>query len=73
MINWITHELLTEIQFSFTSGNIDSDIIFSFDTETEIDRSCSSTLNGEHFVIGGVNQKRQVYYNYDWKNIWTGN
>ena len=48
-------------------GNIHSDIIIAFETETEIYQSCSSTFNGEHFVIGGVNQSRQVY-NYSDKS-----
>lgn len=51
--------------FYLCLGNIDSDIIFAFDADTEVDQSCSSTFNGEHFVIGGVNKKRQVYYHND--------
>ena len=50
--------------FQLCSGNVDTDIVFTFETDTEVHRSCSSTLNNEHYVIGGTNKKRQVknYY-----------
>ena len=32
------------------------------DDDTEVYRSCSATLNGELFVFGGYNQKKQVKF-----------
>ena len=32
----------------------------TYDTDTEVYGSCSASLNGENFVIGGQNNKRQV-------------
>ena len=33
---------------------------FSYELETEVYDSCGATLNGEMFVFGGANKKRQV-------------
>ena len=48
------------IQFSLTSGNVDDDTEFAYDTDTEVDASCAATLNGEFWVIGGNIKRRQV-------------
>jgi len=32
----------------------------SFEKGTEVHRSCGATLNGQHWIIGGINEKRQV-------------
>ena len=42
------------------NGDVYDNISFTFDKDTEIDASCVAVLNGEHFVIGGMNRKRQV-------------
>lgn len=38
----------------------DYDISFTYDANTEVHGSCAASLNGEMFVLGGFNQKRQV-------------
>ena len=30
------------------------------ENETEVHYSCGATLNGQHWIIGGENEKRQV-------------
>ena len=32
----------------------------NFEKETEVRGSCGATLNGQHWIIGGDNEKRQV-------------
>jgi len=32
----------------------------NFEKGTEVWRSCGATLNGQHWIIGGGNEKRQV-------------
>ena len=44
----------------FCLGNVDDDIVFTFEDDTEIYESCSATLNDEFWVIGGYYKKRQV-------------
>ena len=39
---------------------MDDDINFTYETNTEVYSSCAATLDGEMFVLGGENQKRQV-------------
>ena len=41
-------------------GNVDDDIVFKYDVETEVEASCAATLNDEFWVIGGYYKKRQV-------------
>lgn len=43
-----------------SSGEVDDDINFAYDTNTEVYASCAASLNGEMFVLGGWEQKRQV-------------
>ena len=40
---------------------MDNDINFTYDLNTEVYESCAATLDGEMFVLGGQNEKRQVY------------
>ena len=44
-------------------GNVDDDIAFTFEKDTEVFGSCAATLNGEFWVIGGQKKKRQVIFN----------
>ena len=44
-------------------GNVDDDIAFTFEKDTEVFGSCAATLNGEFWVIGGQKKKRQVIIN----------
>ena len=39
---------------------MENDINFNYEPETEVYKSCAATLDGEMFVIGGFQQKRQV-------------
>ena len=40
---------------------MDNDINFTYNLNTEVYDSCAATLDGEMFVLGGRNEKRQVY------------
>jgi len=41
-------------------GEVDDDINFTFEDDTEVKYSCAASLNDEMWVLGGGNQKRQV-------------
>ena len=41
-------------------GEVDLDINFTYDINTEVVDSCAASLHGEMWVLGGYNQKRQV-------------
>ena len=45
-------------------GNIQRDLKLNFEKGTEVLRSCGATLNGQHWIIGGNNEKRQVSLTY---------
>ena len=46
---------------NFDLGNFDDDTLITYDTDTEgVYGSCSATLNGENYILGGWNKKRQV-------------
>ena len=49
-----------EIMTYLSSGEVDDDINFNYDTNTEVSRSCAASLNGKMFVLGGWNQRQQV-------------
>ena len=41
-------------------GNVQRDLKLNFGKGTEVENSCGATLNGQHWIIGGYNEKRQV-------------
>ena len=41
-------------------GNVQSNLKLNFEKGTEVENSCGATLNGQHWIIGGYNEKRQV-------------
>ena len=41
-------------------GNVQRDFKLNFGKGTEVWGSCGATLNGQHWIIGGSNKKRQV-------------
>ena len=41
-------------------GNVQRDLKLNFGKGTEVYYSCGATLNGQHWIIGGWNEKRQV-------------
>ena len=45
---------------NYDSGKFDNDINFTYEPNTEVEDSCAATLDGEMFVLGGWNHKRQV-------------
>ena len=49
-----------EIMTYLSSGEVDDDINFNYDTNTAVDGSCAASLNGKMFVLGGLIQKQQV-------------
>ena len=49
-----------EIMTYLSSGEVDDDINFAYDTNTEVYESCAAALNGKMFVLGGWNQRKQV-------------
>ena len=42
------------------SGDIDDDINFEYESNTEVYQSCATTLDGEMWVLGGYYKRRQV-------------
>ena len=42
------------------SGEVDNDIDFNYEDFTEVYISCGVTLNGEFWIFGGANHRRQV-------------
>jgi len=42
------------------SGEVDNDINFTYETNTEVEGSCAASLNDEMWVFGGTSQTRQV-------------
>ena len=47
-----------------TSGEIDNDINFNYDANTEVLNSCAATFNGNMYVLGGKFKPKQVYFKY---------
>ena len=41
-------------------GEVDDDINFTFEDNTDVVYSCAASLNDEMWVLGGANKKRQV-------------
>ena len=41
-------------------GEVDDDINFTYEDNTQVYRSCAASLNDEMWVLGGNNQRRQV-------------
>ena len=41
-------------------GNVLNDLKLNFEERTKVYASCGATLNGQHWIIGGGNDKRQV-------------
>ena len=41
-------------------GNVKRDLKLNFEKGTEVYGSCGATLNGQNWIIGGYNEKRQV-------------
>ena len=51
-----------ETIFFLFEGEVDDDIYFTYDTNTEVYLSCTATLNGEMWVLGGNSHEQQVSY-----------
>ena len=43
-------------------GEVDDDINFTYEANTEVSWSCAATLNDEMWVLGGNFQRRQVIF-----------
>ena len=43
-------------------GNVEKNLKFNFGKSTEVYYSCGATLNGQFWIIGGKNEKKQVKY-----------
>ena len=56
---FVNYKACSLIDFS-VQGNVDDDIVFTYETDTEVSCSCAATLHDEFWVIGGTNKKRQV-------------
>ena len=41
-------------------GNVKRDLKLNFEKGTEVYGSCGAILNGQNWIIGGYNEKRQV-------------
>ena len=44
-------------------GEIDNDLNFNYDANSEVFASCAATLNGNMYVLGGKFKKKQVCFN----------
>ena len=56
------HNRFNKCDFQNNSGEVDDDISFTYDAMTEVYYSCAASLNGEMWVLGGYNHKRQVNF-----------
>ena len=43
-------------------GNVNNDIDFTYEPNTGVTDSCAASLNGEMWVLGDFNNKRQVKF-----------
>ena len=41
-------------------GNVQRDLKLNFEKDTSVRYSCGASLNGQYWIIGGENKKRQV-------------
>ena len=41
-------------------GEVDDDINFSYDANTEVSEGCAASLNDEMWILGGNSLRRQV-------------
>lgn len=41
-------------------GNVRRDLKLNFEKGTQVEISCGATLNGQHWIIGGYSNKKQV-------------
>ena len=44
----------------FYLGNVQRDLKLNFEKDTQVYYSCGASLNGQYWIIGGSNEKRQV-------------
>ena len=57
----LSHLLIFHYNDTFL-GEVDDDINFTYETNTEVFGSCAASLNDEMWVLGGYYQKRQVNF-----------
>ena len=53
-------KFVTDI-LKYFEGNVEQNLKLNFGKSTEAYGSCGATLNGQFWIIGGVNEKRQVF------------
>ena len=53
-------KFVTDIS-KYLKGNVEKNLKLNFGKSTEAYWSCGATLNGQFWIIGGVNEKRQVF------------
>lgn len=51
---------MTPNQHEIYLDNVKTELKLNFEKDTEVYESCGATLNGQHWIIGGRNEKRQV-------------
>ena len=58
----VTLSLITFIENDNNNilGEVDDDINFTYEDNTQVYRSCAASLNDEMWVLGGYEKKRQV-------------
>ena len=44
----------------YGESSVPREIKLNFEIRTEVENSCGATLNGQHWIIGGYGEKRQV-------------
>ena len=56
------NKTITSNHLTVCLGEVNDDINFTYDANTQVYASCAASLDGEMFVLGGWNQKRQVNF-----------
>ena len=56
------HCIFIQCDINNILGEVDDDIDFSYEDNTEVLYSCAASLNDEMWVLGGSSKKRQVNF-----------
>ena len=56
------HYLFIQCDNKNILGEVDDDIDFSYEANTQVSLSCAASLNDEMWVFGGNSKKRQVNF-----------
>ena len=54
--------ILSFLKYNIYSGEVDYDINFTYEDNTEVRGSCAASLHDEMWVLGSYSKKRQVNF-----------